>query len=81
MIKTTIENRQEGGGPDMEELIRDNNRNLELCRQYGYDYAMIHRAYPTGVDPFEMQKEGACRTFFFRVGINLPLRLWVCGAF
>ena len=54
MIKTTIENRQEGGGPDMEELIRDNNRNLELCRQYGYDYAMIHRPYPTGVDPFEM---------------------------
>ena len=49
--RNAIEQRLESG-PDMEELIRENNRNLALCRQYGCDYVLIHRAYPVG-DPFE----------------------------
>lgn len=49
--RNAIEQRLESG-PDMEELIRENNRNLALCRLYGCDYVLIHRAYPVG-DPFE----------------------------
>ena len=35
------------------ELRREQaSRLLALCRQYGCDYVLIHRAYPVG-DPFE----------------------------
>ena len=33
-------------GPDREELIRDNERNLELCQQFGNGFILIDQGYP-----------------------------------
>ena len=33
-------------GPDLEELIRDNERNLALCRKFGCDFVLIDEKYP-----------------------------------
>ena len=40
-----VEQRLDDSGLSMEELIRDNNRNLELCKQYGCDYILIDGDY------------------------------------
>jgi hypothetical protein len=40
-----VEQRLDDSGLSMEELIRDNNRNLELCRKYGCDYILIDGDY------------------------------------
>ncbi len=40
-----IENRMDDSGLDVQELIRENERNLELCRQYGCEYILIDDGY------------------------------------
>ena len=40
-----VEQRLDDSGLSMEELIRDNQRNLELCKQYGCDYILIDGDY------------------------------------
>ena len=40
-----VEQRLDDSGLSMEELIRDNQRNLELCRKYGCEYILIEDAY------------------------------------
>lgn len=40
-----VEQRLDDTGLSMEELIRDNQRNLELCKQYGCDYILIDGDY------------------------------------
>ena len=40
-----VEQRLDDSGLSMEELIRDNQRNLELCRKYGCEYILIDDAY------------------------------------
>ena len=40
-----VEQRLDDSGLSMEELIRDNNRNLELCRKYGREYILIDGNY------------------------------------
>lgn len=40
-----VELRLDDSGLSMEELIRDNQRNLELCRKYGCDYILIDGDY------------------------------------
>ena len=40
-----VEQRLDDSGLSMEELIRDNNRNLELCRMHGCDYILIDGDY------------------------------------
>ena len=40
-----VEQRLDDSGLSMEELIRDNLRNLELCRKHGCDYILIDGDY------------------------------------
>ena len=40
-----VEQRLDDSGLSMEELIRDNQQNLELCKQYGCDYILIDGDY------------------------------------
>ena len=40
-----VEQRLDDSGLSMEELIRDNLRNLELCKKYGCDYILINGDY------------------------------------
>ena len=40
-----VEQRLDDSGLSMEELIRDNLRNLELCKKYGCEYILIDDAY------------------------------------
>ena len=40
-----VEQRLDDSGLSMEELIRDNNWNLELCRKYGCEYILIDGDY------------------------------------
>lgn len=40
-----VEQRLDDSGLSMAELIRDNQRNLELCRKYGCEYILIDDAY------------------------------------
>ena len=40
-----VEQRLDDSGLSVEELIRDNNRNLELCRMHGCDYILIDGDY------------------------------------
>ena len=40
-----VEQRLDDSDLSMEELIRDNQRNLELCRKYGCDYILIDGDY------------------------------------
>ena len=40
-----IENRMDDSGLNAQELIRENERNLELCRQYGCEYILIDDEY------------------------------------
>lgn len=40
-----VEQRLDDSGLSMEELIRDNLRNLELCRKYGCEYILIDGDY------------------------------------
>ena len=40
-----IEQRLDDSGLSKEELIADNQRNLELCRQYGCEYILIDEKY------------------------------------
>ena len=40
-----IEQRMDDSGLSKEELIADNQRNLELCRQYGCEYILIDEKY------------------------------------
>lgn len=40
-----IENRMDDSGLNAQELIRENERNLELCRQYGREYILIDDEY------------------------------------
>lgn len=41
-----IEQRLDESGLSKEELIRDNERNLELCRTHGCEYVLIDERYP-----------------------------------
>ena len=40
-----VEQRLDDSGLSVEELIRDNLRNLELCKKYGCDYILINGDY------------------------------------
>ncbi len=40
-----IENRMDDSGLNVQELIRENERNLETCRQYGCEYILIDDEY------------------------------------
>ena len=40
-----IEDRMDDSGLNAQELIRENERNLELCRQYGCEYILIDDEY------------------------------------
>ena len=40
-----IEKRMDDSGLDPQELIRENTRNLELCKQYGCDYFLMDEKY------------------------------------
>ncbi len=40
-----IEDRLDDSALDLQELIRDNERNLALCRQYGCEYILIDEKY------------------------------------
>ena len=40
-----IEKRLDDSGLDAQALIRENERNLELCKQYGCEYVLIDDAY------------------------------------
>ena len=40
-----LERRMDDSGLDAEELIRENERNLALCRQHGCQYILIDEAY------------------------------------
>ena len=40
-----IENRLDDSGLNMQDLIRENERNLALCRQYGCEYILIEEDY------------------------------------
>ena len=42
---SAIEKRLDESGLNQEELIRDNRRNLELCRKYGCEYILIEGDY------------------------------------
>ncbi len=42
---SVIENRLDDSGLDAEALIRENERNLAACRQYGCDYCLIDEEY------------------------------------
>ena len=42
---SAIEKRLDDSGLNQEELIRDNRRNLELCRKYGCEYILIEGDY------------------------------------
>ena len=42
-----IEQRLDTEGPGMEGLIRDNEVNLDGCREYGCDYILMDETYPT----------------------------------
>ena len=42
-----IERRLDNEGPDMVDMIRDNARNLALCRVHGCEYVLIDGEYPT----------------------------------
>ena len=44
-----VEQRLDDSGLSMEELIRDNQRNLELCKQYDCHYILIDEAYEVSV--------------------------------
>ena len=48
-----IEKRLEDSWLNPEDLIRENERNLELCRQFGCQYVWIHEKY----DPDQMIRE------------------------
>ena len=37
-------------GPEAEELIRDNERNLALCQQFGCDFLLIDEEYPKNLE-------------------------------
>ena len=47
-----IEQRLDDSGLNPEELIRDNNENLRLCRENDCNYTLIDDLYPTDWDPF-----------------------------
>ncbi len=48
-----IERRLEGGGPALEELLRDNEALLAGCRAHGCPYLLIDRCYPKSVTELE----------------------------
>lgn len=45
----TIENRMDDSGLDAQELIRENERNLALCKQYGCQYILIDDEYSISI--------------------------------
>lgn len=45
-----MENRGKGELPDRERLMRENRRNLELCKQHGCDYILIEGEYCVELD-------------------------------
>ena len=44
-----IEDRMDDSGLNAQELIRENEQNLELCRQYGCEYILIDDEYNIGI--------------------------------
>ncbi|MDD7771337.1 MAG: hypothetical protein PT958_01010 [Firmicutes bacterium] len=40
-----IENRTDDSGQNAQELIRENERDLALCKQYGWEYCLIDDEY------------------------------------
>ena len=44
-----IEDRMDDSGLNAQELIRENERNLELCRQYGCEYILIDDEYSISI--------------------------------
>lgn len=40
-----IENRMDDSGQNAQELIRENERDLALCKQYGWEYCLIDDEY------------------------------------
>ena len=55
-----MEARLDDSGLDREELIRENEKNLEACRRYGYRYVLIDdpAAYETMADAFDRALSG-----------------------
>ena len=49
---SVIETRLDDSGLDMDELIRENARNLELCRQFGCEYILIDDLYEIDLSCF-----------------------------
>ena len=47
-----IEQRLDDSGLSAEELIRDNERNLALCREYGCKYTLIDEGYDVALEDF-----------------------------
>ncbi len=50
---SVIEQRLDDSGLDMQELIRDNERNLDLCRKYNCAYILVHDVYAVSLEEFE----------------------------
>lgn len=48
-----IEHRLDDSGLDAQELIRENERNLALCKQYGWEYILINDEYQLAVRSVE----------------------------
>ena len=47
--ESIIEKRLPDTMPTKEELIRENNKYLELCRKYGFNYTLIDKTYPENI--------------------------------
>jgi len=53
-----IENRLDDSGLDREELIRDNEENLAMCKKYGCPYVLIEDGYDLDAIVEELERTG-----------------------
>ncbi len=53
-----IEDRMDDGGPALENVLRENRYNLEMCEKYGYTPILIDGGYQVEADLPELPRKG-----------------------